>query len=86
MPQGVNGTGHQRNGHTPVPVPPPAPAPAPAGGYAALLAEAQALQSLVRDALGRVNGLLAALKQHRRQARAVQSSLLALRDLQTVDA
>ena len=42
--------------------------------------------SLVRDALVRINALVAALKQHRRQARAVQASLVALRELQTVDA
>jgi hypothetical protein len=57
-----------------------------ATGYAAVLAEAQALQSSLREALGRTNALLAACKQHRRQAKAVQASLLALRELQTVEA
>ena len=72
------------NGNGPTPV--PEPLPAKTSGYAAVLAEAQALQSLLRDGLGRTNQLLTALKQHRRQAKAVQSSLLALRELQTVDA
>jgi hypothetical protein len=53
-----------------------------AGGYDALLEEAFALQDVLRDALARTARLLAALKQQRRQARLVQSTLASLRQLQ----
>jgi hypothetical protein len=54
-------------------------------GFGNLLAEAQELQQALRDALGRTNRLLAALKQHRQQVRAVRSTLASLRQLQQVD-
>lgn len=55
-------------------------------GFAELLEEAQALQELFRDGLARTTRLVAALKQHRRQAKAVQTTLASLRQLQAVGA
>jgi hypothetical protein len=70
---------------------PPAPADngggerAPAAnGPDALLEEAQALYGVLREALGRVNQLMTAIKLERRQRRLVQSTLASLRQLQQV--
>jgi hypothetical protein len=69
---------------------PPAPADnggerTPAGnGPDALLEEAQALYGVLREALGRVNQLMTAIKLERRQRRLVQSTLASLRQLQQV--
>jgi hypothetical protein len=57
------------------------PAPA-ANGPDALLEEAQALCLVLREALGRLNQLTAAIKAERRQRRLVQSTLASLRQLQ----
>jgi len=54
-------------------------------GFSALLEEAQSLQNILRDALLRTNQLLSGLKQHRRQAKTMQSTLATLRQLEHVD-
>jgi hypothetical protein len=53
----------------------------PPGGFADLFSEAEALRALLHDALGRAGRLLAALKQPRRQARAVETAMTTLRQL-----
>jgi hypothetical protein len=53
-----------------------------AAGYDGLLEEALALQDALRAGLARSGRLLAALKQHRRQGRLVESTLATLRQLQ----
>ncbi len=67
-------------------MPPPrngAAEPAPAdNGADPLLAEAQVLHTLLREALSRLQQLTAAIKQERRQRRQVQATLAALRQLQ----
>jgi hypothetical protein len=45
------------------------------------IAEAEALRVVMQEALGRTSRLLAALKQHRRQSRAVQAAVESLRRL-----
>jgi hypothetical protein len=71
----------------PVPTPSPngrvpdAPQPPDRGGLNELLAEAEALRTLLADASARATRLLAALKQHRRQARAVEAAVSSLRQL-----
>lgn len=55
-------------------------------GFGALLEEAHSLQTLLRDALLRTNQLLSGLKQYRRQAKTMQSTLATLRQLEHVDA
>jgi hypothetical protein len=47
-----------------------------------LIAEAEAMRTLLQDASTRVARLLAALKQHRRQSRAVQAAMHSLKQLQ----
>ena len=56
------------------------------GTFAALLEQAQAIQNMLRDALLRTNQLLGGLKQYRRQAKVVNSTLASLRQLQEVEA
>ena len=56
------------------------------GSFAALLEQAQAIQNMLRDALLRTNHLLGGLKQYRRQAKAMNSTLASLRQLQEVEA
>jgi hypothetical protein len=51
------------------------------GGIDDLIAEAEALRTLLSDASTRAGRLLAALKQHRRQARAVRAAVNSLRQL-----
>lgn len=76
------GNGHGR--HDPAqPAGPPEPEARP--GLAALVAEAEALREVLRDAHGRAGRLCAALKQHRRQSHAVRSTLQSLRQLQRLD-
>lgn len=58
---------------------------APSGDFAALQEEARCLQNILRDAVARSNGLLAGLKQYRRRARAIQTSLATLKQLETVE-
>jgi hypothetical protein len=47
-----------------------------------LVAEAVRLRDLLHDALARVSRLLAALKHHRRQAKAVAQAMASLKQLQ----
>ena len=56
------------------------------GTFAALLEETQSIQNTLRDALLRTNQLLGGLKQYRRQAKAMNSTLASLRQLQEVEA
>ena len=70
----TNGNGQHTNGdHKP-------------GTFAALLEETQSIQNTLRDALLRTNQLLGGLKQYRRQAKAMNSTLASLRQLQEVEA
>lgn len=50
-----------------------------------LYAEAQVLRDLLRDAYGRANGLMRAIKRHRQQSKLVQSTLATLKQLQHID-
>ena len=50
-------------------------------GPAEVIAEAEAVRSLLQDAGGRLGRLVAALKQQRRQARAVQQAVQSLQQL-----
>jgi hypothetical protein len=52
------------------------------GSYADLFSEAEALRAALQDALGRTSRLLAALKQQRRKAKAVDAAMTTLRQLQ----
>ena len=75
------------NGH---PAPRPAPASegdrAPNGtGLGALIEEAQALKTVLHDAYARTSRLVAALRQHRKQSRLVQSTLASLKQLQQIE-
>src|SRR5262249_41708032 len=54
----------------------------PRGGIEDLIAEAEALREMLHDATGRTARLVAALKQQRRQARAVAAAMASLRQLQ----
>src|SRR5437763_1351105 len=65
---------------SPSPTPPPEmDGPAKKGNtFAALMEEAQFIQNMLRDALLRTNQLLTGLKQYRRQAKAMQSTLASL--------
>jgi hypothetical protein len=58
---------------------PPGP---PNGGFDDLIAESEALRHLLADASVRAHRLVAALKQHRRQAKAVRAAVASLRGLQ----
>ena len=51
------------------------------GGIGELIAEAEALRNLLSDASARSARLVAALKQHRRQAKAVRDAVVSLRQL-----
>ena len=69
------------NGRAPDPGRPPQP-PERAGSLQELIAEAEAVRALLGDALARSARLLASLKQHRKQARAVEAAVASLRQLQ----
>jgi len=80
----------QNNGHAPrpggpggQPATPPGP-PAPAG-LDALVEEAEAVRSLLREAHGRLGRLVAALKEQRKQSRAVQAAVASLRQLRQLN-
>lgn len=73
-----------------MPSPPPVPnhdlprngTPSPERpGIDTLIAEAEALRSLLHDAAARAHRLLGVLKQQRRQGRALKSAIASLRDL-----
>ncbi len=63
-----------QNGH-------PAANGAPSPDMLDPLVEAEALRALLYDAQGRLGRLLAALRQHRRQARAMRAAVTSLRRL-----
>jgi hypothetical protein len=69
------------NGRTPESPRPPQP-PERAGSLNELIAEAEAVRTLLGDALARSARLLAALKQHRKQTRAVEAAVASLRQLE----
>ncbi len=48
---------------------------------AALIAQAEKFRSALHDLMHQANGLVKALKQHRRQSRAIQSTLDSIRQL-----
>ena len=73
----------QNNGQPPRPAAPPV-APQPAG-LVALVEEAEAVRSLLREAYGRLGRLVAALKEQRKQTRAVQAAVASLRQLQRLN-
>ena len=52
------------------------------GSINELIAEAEELRTILSDASARTTRLLAALKQQRRQSRAVQQAMQSLRQLQ----
>lgn len=60
--------------------------PAPGAGIGGLIAEAEALKTLLHDAYGRSHQLLVAVKRHRKQAQTVQATLASLRQLHTIEA
>ena len=64
------------NGH-----PPDDRSPPERGGFAELIAEAEALRQQLAEASIRSARLVAALKQHKRQARAVAAAVVSLRQL-----
>ena len=67
-----SGNGHPSDDRTP---------PERNGGIGELIAEAEALRNLLSDASARSARLVAALKQHRRQAKAVEAAVVSLRQL-----
>jgi hypothetical protein len=50
-----------------------------------LLAEAESLRTLLQEGVVRANKLILALRQHKKQSRAVQSAMASLRRLQQLD-
>ena len=69
------------NGRSPEPQRPP-DSPNGGGGLNDLIAEAELLRTILGDASARTARLVAALKQQRRQSRAVQQAMQSLRQLQ----
>lgn len=57
------------------------PPPTPEQEQLDLIAETEALRSLLHEAQGRLGRLLAALKQHRRQSRTLQAAVASLQNL-----
>jgi hypothetical protein len=55
---------------------------APVNGLVDLIAEAEAIRDVLHQATGRTARLVAALKQQRRQSRAVEQAMQSLRQLQ----
>ena len=51
---------------------------------AVLIQQAEALRTLLRDTLLKTNGLVKALKRHRRQSRIVSNTLASLRQLKSL--
>ena len=68
------------DGHSPGGSSPPA-IPAECNGINDLIAAAEALRHLRGDAATRAQHLVAALKQHRRQAKAVEAAVSSLRNI-----
>ena len=65
------------NGHPPPPKPPDGPPD--------LLAEAEAVRDLLHDAAARLGRLIAALRQQKRQTRAIRQAVESLRGLPPFD-
>ena len=55
-------------------------------GFASLIEDAESLKTSLRDSLSKTNELIAGLKRHRKQSKAVQSTLNSLRQLQSLGA
>jgi hypothetical protein len=55
-------------------------------GTADVVEQAEAVKASLREAASKTTQLIAALKRHRKQAKAVQSTLAALKQLQNIDA
>ncbi len=53
--------------------------------FGSVIGEVQALKDVLRDAYGRVNGLVVALKRQRKQSKLVQSTLASLKQLQQIE-
>jgi uncharacterized protein YlxW (UPF0749 family) len=51
---------------------------------AALIKQTEAMRSTLRELLLKTNGLVKALKQHRRKSKAIQSTLESLKQLKTL--
>jgi hypothetical protein len=58
----------------------------PDNGSADVIEQAEAVKASLREAASKTSQLIAALKRHRKQAKAVQSTLAALKQLQNIDA
>jgi hypothetical protein len=58
----------------------------PDNGTADVFEQAEAVKASLREAASKTTQLIAALKRHRKQAKAVQSTLAALKQLQNIDA
>ena len=58
----------------------------PDNGTADVVEQAEAVKASLREAASKTSQLIAALKRHRKQAKAVQSTLAALKQLQNIDA
>jgi len=68
------------------PTPPPTPAaPATTTGLATLIAEAEAIHTILADARTRSGRLVTALRRHRKQSRLVQDTLRSLHQLKLHD-
>jgi hypothetical protein len=63
----------------------PTPGAPQQSGLVALVEEAEAVRSLLREAYGRLGRLVAALKEQRKQTRAVQAAVAFLRQLQQLN-
>jgi hypothetical protein len=72
-------TSASSNGHSPDERPPEAKSRS--AGIDELLSEAESLRQYLSEAAARATRLVAALKHHRREARAVQAAVSSLRDL-----
>jgi len=55
-------------------------------GAGDVIEQAEAVKASLRDAASKTSQLIAALKRNRKQAKAVQSTLAALKQLQNIDA
>ncbi len=55
-------------------------------GFAVLIEDAENLKASLRDSLSKTSELIAGLKRHRKQSKAVQSTLNSLRQLQSLGA
>ena len=55
-------------------------------GFASLIEDAENLKASLRDSLSKTSELIAGLKRHHKQSKAVQSTLNSLRPLQSLNA